>query len=41
VGTSLDVLVDTMGHVNYGPRLGKDQKGLIGQIWDMRGLVGA
>jgi beta-galactosidase len=30
VGTSLDVLVDTMGHVNYGPRLGKDQKGLIG-----------
>lgn len=27
---ALDVLVDTMGHVNYGPRLGRDQKGLIG-----------
>jgi beta-galactosidase len=27
---SLDVLVDTMGHINYGPRIGKDQKGLIG-----------
>jgi beta-galactosidase len=29
-GASLEVLVDTMGHVNYGPQLGKDQKGLIG-----------
>jgi beta-galactosidase len=29
-GTALDVLVDTMGHVNYGAQLGKDQKGLIG-----------
>jgi beta-galactosidase len=29
-GTPLDVLVDTMGHVNYGSQLGKDQKGLIG-----------
>ncbi|MFL6602708.1 MAG: glycoside hydrolase family 35 protein [Steroidobacteraceae bacterium] len=28
--TALDVLVDTMGHVNYGPQLGKDQKGLTG-----------
>jgi beta-galactosidase len=27
---SLDVLVDTMGHINYGTRIGKDQKGLIG-----------
>jgi len=27
----LDVLVDTMGHVNYGSQLGKDQKGLIGR----------
>lgn len=26
----LEVLVDTMGHINYGPRIGKDQKGLIG-----------
>jgi beta-galactosidase len=28
---TLDVLVDTLGHVNYGSQLGKDQKGLIGQ----------
>ena len=26
----LDVLIDTMGHINYGPQIGKDQKGLIG-----------
>jgi beta-galactosidase len=26
----MDVLVETMGHVNYGSQLGKDQKGLIG-----------
>lgn len=27
---ALDVLVDTMGHINYGPQIGKDQKGLVG-----------
>jgi beta-galactosidase len=27
---SLDILVDTHGHVNYGELLGKDQKGLLG-----------
>ena len=46
-GTSLEVLVDTTGHVNYGPQLGKDQKGLIGvprlngsplQGWEHYGL---
>lgn len=44
---SLDVLVDTMGHINYGARIGKDQKGLIGAPaldgaplvgWDHHGL---
>jgi beta-galactosidase len=30
-GQALDVLVDTMGHCNYGPKIGKDQKGLIGE----------
>ncbi|MBW8735406.1 MAG: beta-galactosidase, partial [Asticcacaulis sp.] len=29
-GATLDVLVDTMGHCNYGKNIGKDQKGLIG-----------
>ena len=29
-GATLDVLVDTMGHCNYGQNIGKDQKGLIG-----------
>jgi beta-galactosidase len=29
-GRTLDVLVDTMGHCNYGDYIGKDQKGLIG-----------
>lgn len=29
-GAVLDVLVDTMGHCNYGRNIGKDQKGLIG-----------
>jgi len=29
-GTSIEVLVDTMGHCNYGANIGKDQKGLIG-----------
>lgn len=31
-GTQLDILVDTMGHCNYGHNIGKDQKGLIGQV---------
>jgi len=31
-GEWLDVLVDTMGHINYGERIGKDQKGLIGEV---------
>jgi beta-galactosidase len=31
-GDWLDVLVDTMGHINYGERIGKDQKGLIGNV---------
>ncbi len=31
-GDWLDVLVDTMGHINYGERIGKDQKGLIGEV---------
>ncbi|CAL4869793.1 Beta-galactosidase (plasmid) [Asticcacaulis sp. MM231] len=30
-GDMLDILVDTMGHCNYGKNIGKDQKGLIGQ----------
>lgn len=30
-GGTLDLLVDTMGHCNYGEKIGKDQKGLIGQ----------
>ncbi|MDV6330892.1 beta-galactosidase [Asticcacaulis sp. 201] len=29
-GDRLDILVDTMGHCNYGANIGKDQKGLIG-----------
>ena len=29
-GAPLDLLVDTMGHCNYGEYIGKDQKGLIG-----------
>ena len=29
-GQTLDVLVDTMGHCNYGRNIGRDQKGLIG-----------
>jgi beta-galactosidase len=31
-GDWLEVLVDTMGHINYGERIGKDQKGLIGEV---------
>jgi len=31
-GDVLDVLVDTMGHCNYGKNIGKDQKGLIGEV---------
>jgi beta-galactosidase len=31
-GAVLDILVDTMGHINYGPYIGKDQKGLIGAV---------
>ncbi len=31
-GRTLDVLVDTMGHINYGEWIGKDQKGLIGAV---------
>jgi len=31
-GEWLEVLVDTMGHINYGERIGKDQKGLIGEV---------
>lgn len=29
---NVDVLVDVMGRVNYGPWIGKDQKGLIGPV---------
>ena len=31
-GATLEVLVDTMGHCNYGKNIGKDQKGLIGAV---------
>lgn len=31
-GGTLDILVDTHGHVNYGDQIGKDQKGLIGDV---------
>jgi beta-galactosidase len=31
-GDVLEVLVDAMGHVNFGPMIGKDQKGLIGPV---------
>jgi len=31
-GDWLEILVDTMGHINYGERIGKDQKGLIGPV---------
>ncbi|ESQ89681.1 hypothetical protein ABAC460_12495 [Asticcacaulis sp. AC460] len=46
-GATIDVLVDTMGRINYGDRIGKDQKGLIGNVklgetvltgWDHYGL---
>ncbi|MBW8733583.1 MAG: beta-galactosidase, partial [Asticcacaulis sp.] len=46
-GDWLEVLVDTMGHINYGERIGKDQKGLIGPVtlndkplrgWSHKGL---
>jgi beta-galactosidase len=30
-GQPLDILVDTMGRINYGRMIGKDQKGLIGK----------
>ncbi len=30
-GAAIDVLVDVMGHINYGEQIGKDQKGLIGE----------
>ena len=29
-GATVDILVDAMGHINYGDKIGKDQKGLIG-----------
>ncbi len=31
-GATIEVLVDTMGHANYGKGVGKDQKGLIGPV---------
>ena len=31
-GAVIEVLVDAMGHANYGKGLGKDQKGLIGPV---------
>ncbi len=31
-GAAIDVLVDTMGHINYGDQIGLDQKGLIGEV---------
>lgn len=31
-GESLYILVDSMGHVNYGAMLGRDQKGLTGPV---------
>ena len=31
-GANLDLLVDTMGHCNYGKNIGKDQKGIIGEV---------
>ncbi|MCA1933896.1 MAG: beta-galactosidase [Asticcacaulis sp.] len=31
-GDTLDLLIDAMGHVNYGDQIGKDQKGLIGPV---------
>ncbi|WP_421853535.1 glycoside hydrolase family 35 protein [Novosphingobium sp.] len=31
-GATIEVLVDAMGHANYGKGLGKDQKGLIGPV---------
>ncbi len=46
-GAEIDLLVDTMGHINYGDQIGKDQKGLIGAAklgdkslngWDHYGL---
>jgi beta-galactosidase len=30
-GGNVDLLVDSMGHCNYGDKIGKDQKGLIGR----------
>lgn len=29
-GADIELLVDTMGHINFGEQIGKDQKGLIG-----------
>lgn len=46
-GDIVEILVDTMGHINYGQQIGKDQKGLIGPVtlgdkvltgWDHYGL---
>ena len=31
-GATLDVLVENMGRINYGPRTGKDLKGLVGGV---------
>lgn len=31
-GDTVDMLIDVMGRVNYGPWVGKDQKGLIGPV---------
>ena len=43
-GAPLEILVDAMGHTNYGPRLADDRKGIVGAVklngeelrgWDM------
>jgi beta-galactosidase len=31
-GQPLDILVENMGRVNFGPRLGDDRKGIVGQV---------
>lgn len=31
-GKNIDVMVDIMGRINYGDQIGKDQKGLIGDV---------
>jgi beta-galactosidase len=45
-GSTLEVLVDTMGHINFGPRMQDDRKGLAGvrlaggpvEGWEMIGI---